>query len=77
MSIITSTQNQLIKDTTALREHKARKETGLTLIDGQRELERALQAGIGLTRVFYCPKLIGGKLNLKSLQAGGVECVEV
>ncbi len=77
MSIITSTQNQLIKETAALREHKARNKTGLTLIDGQRELERALQAGIELVRVFYCPKLIGGSLNLKSLEAGGTQCIEV
>ncbi len=74
---ITSTSNSLIKDTAALREPKARKETGLTLIDGQRELERGLQAGVVLTQVFYCPKLIKGKLNLKALQAHGAECIEV
>ncbi len=74
---ITSTQNSSIKETAALREHKARQETGLTLIDGQRELERALQTGVELVRVFYCPKLIGGSLNLKSLKSGGTECIEV
>ena len=74
---ITSTQNSLIKETAALREHKARQETGLTLIDGQRELERALQTGVELVRVFYCPKLIKGQLNLKSLKSEGTECLEV
>jgi TrmH family RNA methyltransferase len=74
---ITSTQNSLIKETAALREHKTRQETGLTLIDGQRELERALQTGVELVRVFYCPKLIKGQLNLKSLKSEGTECIEV
>ncbi len=74
---ITSTQNSLIKETAALREHKARQETGLTLIDGQRELERALQTGVALARVFYCPKLIGGSLNFKFLKSEGTECIEV
>jgi len=75
--LISSTQNSLIKETAALREHKARQETGLTLIDGQRELERALQTGVELVHVFYCPKLIKGQLNLKSLKSEGTECIEV
>jgi RNA methyltransferase, TrmH family len=56
---ITSLQNPLIKQIVALRESKARRETGLTLIDGRREVERAIAAGIEIEKVLVCPKFLG------------------
>lgn len=53
--IITSLQNESVKQTLALREARGRREYGLTLIDGLREISRALDAGVLMERVYYCP----------------------
>lgn len=52
--IITSVQNQRIKDAAKLRERRQREKQGRTLIDGAREIERALEAGLELVEVFVC-----------------------
>jgi TrmH family RNA methyltransferase len=53
MEKITSFQNILIKQAQDLRESRERREKGMTIIDGAREIKRAFEAGIILTRVFY------------------------
>ena len=53
MEKITSLQNGLIKKVQALREARHRRETGMTIIDGAREIKRAFEAGIILDKVFY------------------------
>ena len=58
MEIITSSQNEIIKQTIALRDAKARRESGLTLIDGVREIERACAAKVTIEKVFVCPSLL-------------------
>ena len=78
--LITSTQNSLVKKAVSLRESKARKASGLTLIDGVRELKRAWDSRVALDQVFYCPKLFaahGSEELLSQLNAAGVETVEV
>src|SRR5689334_17831175 len=57
---ITSLQNQKVKDVVRLRDRKARDETGLFLIEGYRELKRALDAGRKMTTVFFCPEFFLG-----------------
>jgi TrmH family RNA methyltransferase len=57
---ITSAQNDTIKQAIALREAKARRECGLTLIDGVREITRAHNAGVEIEKVFICPLLLQG-----------------
>lgn len=52
MEIITSMQNQLVKETKKLQQRKYREETKLFLIEGVRLTEEALQAGV-LETVFY------------------------
>ena len=49
---ITSTKNPRIGAAVALRERRARDETGLTLVDGVRELGRAIAAGATVHEVF-------------------------
>ena len=49
---ITSPKNPRIRHAAALRERRAREETGLTLVDGLRELERALAGGAKPVEVF-------------------------
>lgn len=49
---ITSAKNPRIRDALALRDRRAREEAGLTLVDGVRELERALTGGARPVEVF-------------------------
>jgi TrmH family RNA methyltransferase len=75
MEKITSFQNISIKKAQALREARGRRESGMTIIDGAREIKRALEAGISLTQVFY----IKGQQAalLKQLSAQKIESIEV
>lgn len=55
---ITSLQNPRIKDTVRLLDRRTRRQTGLTRIDGARELLRALEAGVVPETVFVCEELV-------------------
>lgn len=50
--IITSTANPRLREAVRLREAPARRDSGLTLVDGGREVRRALAAGIPLVDLF-------------------------
>lgn len=52
---ITSAQNQRIKDTAHLREKAARKERGVFVVEGAREIDRALRSGFELEELFLAP----------------------
>lgn len=54
---ISSHQNPRIKQAVKLRKAKHRSETGRILIDGAREIERALRAGVEVRELFLCPSL--------------------
>ena len=56
MSEITSLQNPRIKAALRLRSSRQRRKQGRLLIDGLREIVRAIQAGIRLIEGFYCPQ---------------------
>lgn len=49
---ITSAANPRVRETARLRDADTRRESGLTLIDGQRELARASAAGVVIEEVF-------------------------
>jgi RNA methyltransferase, TrmH family len=49
---ITSVANPRVRDAARLREADARRTTGLTLVDGLREIDRAMRAGIAIPEVF-------------------------
>ena len=55
--MITSVQNPRVKLAAALRDHRQRRKEQLILIDGVRELARAISAGVALREVFVCPEL--------------------
>lgn len=58
--VVTSAANARIMAAIALRDRRERDRTGLTLIDGARELRCALDAGVIATEVFLCePRLAG------------------
>jgi TrmH family RNA methyltransferase len=56
--LITSPANARLKSLVALRRRRARKETGLTLIDGYDELSLALDAGVVPLTLYHCPELM-------------------
>ena len=60
-SRITSLQNPRIKSVVRLRKRRERDRLGLMLVEGLRELSRALDAGIIVEEVFICPSGATGK----------------
>jgi len=74
-AVLTSLANPRIKAANALRDRRERDRAGLTLIDGARELRRALDAGVEVVEVFVCEPLLAGpdaRAVLDRLQAGPV-----
>jgi TrmH family RNA methyltransferase len=57
MSTITSLHNPHVRSAVRLRDRRHRQRHGRILIDGARELGRALAAGVRLVEVFICPAL--------------------
>ena len=79
---IKSLQNPLIKQAVALREAKERRESGLTLIDGVREIYRAYAAEVEIEKVLVCSALLRERQDqhvlglLKQRQVKIIEIVE-
>lgn len=60
---VTSVQNPKIKQLLALGEKSSlRRESGLFVLEGLRELLHAADAGFGVDTVFFCPEIIGDAL---------------
>jgi len=51
---ITSLSNPRVKHVVGLRNRKPRTESGLTLVEGQREIARALEAGVTFKEFYIC-----------------------
>jgi TrmH family RNA methyltransferase len=72
---LASPSNPRIKAAAALRDRRERDATGLTLVDGARELRRALESGVHVVEAFVCEPLLAGedaRVALDALVAGGV-----
>ena len=60
LETITSAQNPKFKNLLLLQEKsKARREQGLFVVEGRRELEHALETGFTARTVFVCPEIAG------------------
>ncbi len=57
LSTITSLQNPRVKEAVKLRDRKGREQQGRILIEGVREIGRALEAGVEITEAFICEPL--------------------
>ncbi|MBS4167714.1 RNA methyltransferase [Parachlamydia sp. AcF125] len=66
--LITSLQNPKIKQAVKLRERHARKQTDLFLIEGYRELLRAVNGGRKIDSLFFCPELYLGSNEASLIQ---------
>lgn len=60
---ITSLQNERVKTAVKLRQRSHRDASGLMLIEGYREILRAIENGHPLGELFYCPDLFQGQNN--------------
>ncbi len=56
---ITSPANPRIKQLVALRRRRERDQAGVTLVEGQAEIELALAAGVAPRELYWCPELSG------------------
>ena len=81
---ITSFSNPKIKELVKLRDRRERMKTGVTMIDGIRELKTALDAGVVIKEAFVCPALYQGQAQgdveqdiLKNLAAQNIAVFEV
>lgn len=73
---ITSTANPRVKDVVKLRNRRARKETGLFLVEGFREIRRALEHDIEITELWICPALYLGENEAELVGETTAEIVE-
>jgi len=58
---LTSTANARVKAAVALRDRRTRDQTGLTLVDGARELRRALDGGVAVEEAFVEDAALAGE----------------
>ena len=58
--VLTSSSNPRVAAGVALRDRRERERTGLTLVDGAREVRRALDAGVEVVEAFTCEPLLAG-----------------
>jgi TrmH family RNA methyltransferase len=72
---LASPSNPRINAAARLRDRRERDASGLTLVDGARELRRALESGIEVVEAFVCEPLLAGedaRAALDALRAGAV-----
>ncbi len=58
---LASPSNPRIRAAARLRDRRERDATGLTLVDGAREVRRALDAGVEVVEAFICESLLAGE----------------
>lgn len=70
--MITSTANPRVKAALALRKRRERDRTGRFLVEGRRELARALAAGVEVEEVLACPPLLARAASGSGEREAGV-----
>lgn len=77
--LISSNENAHVKEAIHLSERRYRNKTGLFLIEGYRELLRAVDAGVEIDRLFICPELFLGtneQALIDSIKAKTFSCTD-
>ena len=70
--LITSPSNPKIKRLLALQQKSsARREAGLFVVEGQRELQHCIDAGFSIDTIFVCPPSLHGSQPLKTSGCAG------
>ena len=74
---ITSAQNPKIKNLLLLQEKsKARREQGLFVVEGRRELEHCLEGGYTVRTLFVCPEILSASGRASIPEAKGLSALE-
>jgi TrmH family RNA methyltransferase len=76
MDRISSTSNPRVKAFASLKKKRVRADTGLFLIEGSREVDRALHAGIEIESVLICRDLLDTPLPSLPDSVGVIELAE-
>ena len=77
METITSAQNPKIKNLLLLQEKsRARREQGLFVVEGRRELEHCLEAGYNVRTLFVCQEIFGSDTTPSAAEAQIIEIPE-
>lgn len=63
MVTISSSNNLIIKNLVRLKKASERRQQGLIIIDGAREIELAQKTGLEIQKLFYCPALVKKGVN--------------
>lgn len=66
---LASPSNPRVKAVARLRERRTRESAGLTVVDGAREVRRAIEAGAEVVEAFLCESLLGGSDARAALDA--------
>lgn len=74
---ITSVTNTRIKALVKLRQRRQRDETGTFIIEGAREVERALNSGVDIDEIFLSRELAAATTENVAANAGDVPVVEL
>ena len=77
---ITSRQNPRVKDAVRLRDGRARQRQGRFVIDGAREIIRAVESGIKCSEAFVCDELLHSaesRAAVEAVRRAGAELLEV
>lgn len=79
MKRIDSSRNLELRARAKLKERRAREREGRFLIEGTREVQRALEAGVKLEVLYLCPALLGGdgRSVVTAAEAQGVPLTEL
>lgn len=77
MPVITSLQNPRVKEAVRLRDRRHRQKQGRIVIDGARELARALGAGVPMQEIFVCPSLCQNDEARRTLELVAQAAAEV
>jgi TrmH family RNA methyltransferase len=76
--VVTSAANPGVKQVVKLRNARERRETGLFIVEGFREVTRAIESGIDVAELWFCPELyLGGNEEPLVARAKGAEAIEV
>jgi RNA methyltransferase, TrmH family len=77
---ITSLQNPRVKQLVKLRDRRPRDEAGVFLVEGYRQIRRALEKAVTLTEVYYAPDWFMGENEpalLAQAEASGAQLFEL
>ncbi|MBF8263018.1 MAG: rRNA methyltransferase [Parachlamydiales bacterium] len=75
MDKITSLQNAKVKQAVRLRDRRERDETDLFLIEGYRELKRAIDARRSIQSIYFCPELFLGDNEQQLMEKSQAELI--